>query len=572
MISSTSENSLGWKDFWANAMVEKFDHLVTDAGDSRSVILLLLDAVELGNSCIQISHDRVSALGGLVSDSPLKKAPFHFDGDLLYMDQHFQLETVLVENVRRIIEAESIQLDSGEFEYLLTDEHQKRSLQVVFKNNFNLITGGPGTGKTYTLARIIASLNKVCDNPRIAMAAPTGKAAQRMQEALQNAFSSEALNDGGFITDELKSLVPITIHRLLGIGMNGKAQFGADKKLPFDILVVDEVSMLDLKIAAQLFSAVASGTRVILLGDPKQLASVDVGGLLLDLKSSPLLKNNQVQLEKSVRFGDDTAIGRIAKFILRKSDQATDQATDQVVFDHFSDNSDHSVVEEFKKLFDGESAVLDMISANGDGGEVQAIRHGYMRYTNQIHSYLSGLCDHDELFTVFDQYRVLTATKHGKFGLNDMNTYISSHVAQVTGQDSREWYVGRPIMITENNYKLGLSNGDIGICLKHRENSGEFEVYFQSSNKWISTTRLPKSIQTAYAMTIHKSQGSEFGRVAVVLDDSEASSKVLSMELIYTAITRAKNEIYLLAGDQALLTALTVKTTRQSGLQKKLQA
>lgn len=572
MISSTSDVKPGWKEFWADSMVEKFTHLVGDANESKSVILKLLDAVEMGNSCIQLPQNSVQSLGGLVSVSPSKKAPFYFDGDLLYMDQHFQLETIVVENVRRIIEAESIVLDSAPFEHLLSDEHQKRSLQVVFKNNFNLITGGPGTGKTYTLARIIASLNKVCDSPRIAMAAPTGKAAQRMQEALQNAFSNEALIQNGLITEDLKNLVPITIHRLLGIGFNGQAQYGGDKKLPFDILVIDEVSMLDLRIAAQLFSAIGSGSRIILLGDPKQLASVDVGGVLLDLKSSSLLQTNQVQLEKSVRFGDDTAIGRIAKFILSESDQASDQVTDQAVFDHFSEDPDLPVVANFKQLFDGQSAVIDIIRSVNNGGEAQKIRDGYIRYITKVQSYQNDLCDQDELFSVFDEYRVLTATKHGKFGLRDMNDYISSHVAQITNQDHKGWYLGRPIMITENNYKLGLSNGDIGICVNHRENHGEFEVYFQSSKKWISTSRLPKSIQTAYVMTIHKSQGSEFGRVAVILDDSEASSKVLSMELIYTAITRAKNEIYLLCGDQALLTALTVKTTRQSGLQKKLKS
>lgn len=557
MISIANENKPGWKDFWANTMVEKFNHLVGDAENSKKIILDLLDAVEAGNSCIQVDESKARDLGGLLSETNLVKAPFHFDGDLLYMDHHFQLERSLAENVRRIINAKSVELDSAEFEHLLTDEHQKKSLQVVFKNNFNLITGGPGTGKTYTLARIIASLNKVCNNPRIAMAAPTGKAAQRMQEALQNAFSNESLVSNGLVTDKLKSLVPITIHRLLGIGFNGKSSFGKDKKLPIDILVVDEVSMLDLNIAAQLFSAVADGTRVILLGDPKQLASVDVGGILLDLKSSALLTNNQVQLMKSVRFGDDTSIGRIAKFILEKSDQATAQVSAQANFNGLVN------------LMDGESAVFDPIQASNTSTCLVKLRDGYQQYIQQIKNYRSGSSDHDQLVVSFDKYRILTATKHGEFGLKHLNSIITDHATQLTNQDG-EWYLGRPVMITQNNYKLGLSNGDIGICVNHRENKGEYEVYFQSSNKWISTTRLPKTIETAYVMTIHKSQGSEFSRVAVVLDDSEAASRVLSMELIYTAITRAKNEIHLVCGEQALKTSLSVKTTRQSGLQKKL--
>lgn len=557
MILSENENKPSWKDFWADSMVTKFHHLVTDSDTSKKVILNLLDSIEVGNSCIQVAASDVNALGGLASVSNLRKAPFYFDGDLLYMDQHFQLEASLAYNVRRIVNAPSIELDSAEFEHLLTDEHQKKSLQVAFKNNLTLITGGPGTGKTYTLARIIAGLNKVCNNPRIAMAAPTGKAAQRMQEALQSAFSNESLIKDGLVTENLKGLVPVTLHRLLGIGFSGKSTYSKDKKLPFDILVIDEVSMLDLNIASQFFNAVADGTRVILLGDPKQLASVDVGGVLLDLKTSALLENNQVQLVRSVRFGDDTAIGRMAKFILNKSDQDTDQDTDQ------------AAVHDFIKLIDGQSAEIDLIHASGNDDCVLKLRNGYDQYARQVKNYSLGVCGHDELVASFDKYRILTATKHGEFGLHHLNSIVSNYLSHSTNQDG-EWYLGRPVMITQNNYKLGLSNGDIGVCVHHRENKGEFEVYFQSSNKWISTTRLPKTIETAYVMTIHKSQGSEFSRVAVVLDDSDSASRILSMELIYTAITRAKHEIHLVCGQKALSKSLSVKTTRKSGLHKKL--
>lgn len=554
MNVTEQENKPGWKDFWANSMIQKFPHLVKHPEQSRQAICDLLDSVDLGNSCISMGAESIQALGGLVSNTELKKTPFFYDGELLYLDHHYQLEKKCAQNILRIINAQSASFDSTQFEDLLTDEHQKQSLQVAFKKNLTLITGGPGTGKTYTLARIIAGLNKAHGQARIAMAAPTGKAAQRMQEALHKAFSSEDLNEANLVTEELKALVPVTIHRLLGVGFDGKPEYGEGKKLPFDILVIDEVSMLDLSIAAHLFGAIADGSRVILLGDPNQLASVDVGGVLFDLKSSSLLKNNQVQLSKSVRFGDDSSIGRMAKFILNKTDQVSDQAC----------------VNEFVQLSNPED--INFITGNSNKGYLEGLCDGYAAYIQEVNNYKSGLCDHDELMFAFDRYRILTATKHGELGLNSINNYISEVVAQNTHQkaDRNEWYLGKPIMITQNNYKLGVSNGDIGICVNHRHNTGEFEVYFQSSNKWISTTRLPKSIQTGYVMTIHKSQGSEFHRVAVVLDGGDASAKILSQELIYTAITRAKNEIYILADKLALAKALSVKTTRKSGLQKKL--
>ena len=548
----------GWKNYWATAMVEKFNHLISNKSDAKELILQLLDSIELGNSCVSLTDQHAQRLGKLVSTDVVKKAPFHFDGELLYLDQHFQLERELASHVRRIIDAKTPALDYSEFDHLLSDPHQKKSLQVVFHNNLNLITGGPGTGKTYTLARIIASLNKVCSNPRIAMAAPTGKAAQRMQEALYNAFTNESLIENGLITDELKSIVPITIHRLLGIGLNGRSTFGQNKKLPYDVVVIDEVSMLDLKVAAQLFGSIQDGTRVILLGDPNQLASVEVGSVLNDLKTSVLLKDSQVQLQKSIRFNSDAVIGQVAEYILGQNNKSTIELNDQ------------TIVDTFKALMSGENAELIFIKSNKTRDYLTDLCLGYTSYMDEISKYTMGQTDHDSLMNVFDQYRILASTKHGDLGVKGINNFITNSIQQKFNLGGAEWYLGRPVMITQNNYKLGLSNGDIGICVNHRKNKGEFEVYFQSSNKWVSTSRLPKSIQTAYAMTIHKSQGSEFYKVAIVLDESEAALKVLSNELIYTGVTRGKKQLLLMCTELSLIKSVTGQTLRVSGLSKKL--
>ena len=170
----------------------------------------------------------------------------------------------------------------------------------------------------------------------------------------------------------------------------------------------------------------------------------------------------------------------------------------------------------------------------------------------------------------FDDYRILAAIRHGHFGLKQLNLQIEQRLLEQSKQIKQgEWYLGRPVMMTYNDYQLGLSNGDIGLCL-HRIQQGklQFEVYFPSLDKWVAATRLPKNIETAFALTIHKSQGSEFTHTAVVLD--RQAEKLLSKELIYTAITRAKKVVSLLVDADAFVHAMVTRTTRESGLSRKI--
>ena len=196
---------------------------------------------------------------------------------------------------------------------------------------------------------------------------------------------------------------------------------------------------------------------------------------------------------------------------------------------------------------------------------------GYQHYIEVLKSYLTA--DEPELWVpqvvkVFDDYRILAAIRHGALGLTQLNLQIEQRLLEALSlQMSKQgdWYVGRPVMMTYNDYQLGLSNGDIGICFKRsRDGQSQFEVYFPSLEKWVPATRLPKSIETAFVLTIHKSQGSEFTHTAVVLD--EMAQDLLSKELLYTAITRAKKVVSLLADPDALVQSLTVKTMRKSGV------
>ena len=201
---------------------------------------------------------------------------------------------------------------------------------------------------------------------------------------------------------------------------------------------------------------------------------------------------------------------------------------------------------------------------------------GYQRYLEALKTHLSAEDPEvsiPHVIQVFDDYRILTAIRHGAFGLKQLNQQMEQRLlhglSRYTAKQG-DWYVGRPVMMTYNDYQLGLSNGDIGICFKRqRQGQTQFEVYFPSLEKWVLATRLPKNIETAFALTIHKSQGSEFTHTAVVLDAQ--AQNLLSQELLYTAITRAKTVVSVLADPQALMQALSKRTTRVSGVLEKIK-
>ena len=555
--------SLDWKPIWANYLVNNISE--SNRSTAHDLIVQLLEANEKGDSCIEVSPDMVEPLEGLLSTEQLNK-PFIFDGVGLYLNRHYTLELVLAAQIKKLLSVPpTTTIDSSAYDHLLSDEHQVNALRIALSKNLSIITGGPGTGKTYTLARIITSLDNALKTPRIAMAAPTGKAAQRMQEALQGAFLDNSLIEQNLISENVKKIVPVTLHRLLGIGQTGQPLYNNQKKLPFDIIVIDEVSMLDLQLATMFFDAVPTHAKVILLGDANQLASVDVGYVLADLLNTNLLKENIVNLVKSRRFSDDAMIGKVAKYIQQ---------------DH-TGLAPTSLISEFEKIVPPsqiahivpESIGVDTVQMQYLENDkltshLEALYLGYSQFINSLLSYRTP-DQVSDVIAAFDQYRILTSTRHGGLGVNSINSYIENKInVQLFGRNKvSDWYLGRPVMITVNNYQLGLSNGDIGVCFNHRTESGQFEVYFPSSQKWISANRLPSTIETAFALTIHKSQGSEFNHVAVILDDG--TEKMLSQELIYTGITRAKKIVSILTTPQNLAKAITTKTKRQSGLVRK---
>ncbi|MCH7335466.1 exodeoxyribonuclease V subunit alpha [Acinetobacter sp. NIPH 2699] len=561
---------------WSNYLTHTPFSQSAQAVSASHILQQLIEASLQGDSCIATDSTQLEALGDLAVSSEIamtQVAPCVYDQQGLALYRYWHLEQRLADQICRLKRQTTQLIDISSYQALLNDPHQQAALKMVMQQWLSIITGGPGTGKTYTLARIIAALNQLIPDIRIAMAAPTGKAAQRMQEALQNSFNDPKLLESGLVTDELRHQSTQTLHRLLGMGHQQIPRFHAKRPLPYDVIVVDEASMLDLNLATLLFEAVPDACRIILLGDANQLASVDVGSVLADLQQVKALTDNRVQLKNSRRFSDKAKIGQLARFIQAQQDQ-NDQ--NQVLSKLELEIVKPSTLQAIALSDDMPDLIqLEYLPQQHDF-EVepyqQKLMYGFQGYVETLKGYLQSIEPEREIERViqsFDDYRILAAVRHGALGIEQLNRYAEHWLNQQLKQIAiGDWYVGRPVMMTYNDYQLGISNGDIGICFKHRSQSQQFEVFFPSLNKWIAAHRLPRNMQTAFALTIHKSQGSEFRHTAVVFD--QAAEKLLSQELIYTAITRAKKVVTLLADPNALLQALTIRTVRRSGLVQKI--
>ena len=542
-----------------------------------TLIQSVLAAMLQGNSCVPIQADTPQILANLaVSAEQVETgvAPFIYDSQHLYLYRYWKLEDGLARHVARLQQQVVPTVDAQAYATLLSDPHQQQALQMVCQHALNIITGGPGTGKTYTLARIIAVLNQSLPNLRIVMAAPTGKAAQRMKEALQKALNDEKLQP--LVTPALKQLNPVTLHRLLGLGHSARPRYHAEQPLPYDIIVVDEASMLDLNLASMLFAAVPSQARLILLGDANQLASVDVGAVLADLQQVQALQHNRVNLQTSRRFDGQALIGQMARFIQQPPESASTAALLQQFHQQVVEPTEIRAVPLKAQM--PNVLQLEYLSADLSNLETyyDKLMLGYQHYVEALKTHLTAEdpeASIQHVIQVFDDYRILAAIRHGALGLKQLNQQIEQRLLSALSRYTTkqgDWYVGRPVMMTYNDYQLGVSNGDIGICFKRqRQGQAQFEVYFPSLEKWVLATRLPKSIETAFALTIHKSQGSEFTHTAVVLDAQ--AQNLLSQELLYTAITRAKTVVSLLVDPQALIQALSKRTTRMSGVLEKIK-
>jgi exodeoxyribonuclease V alpha subunit len=433
----------------------------------------------------------------------------------------------------------------------MVPEGQKNAIFKAILNSFCIISGGPGTGKTSIVIKIIVLLLEQDPTLRIVLAAPTGKAATRLQESIRE--TRETLH----CSPVVKTAIPTetyTIHRLLGsLPYSPYFRHHAQNLLRYDVVIVDEASMIDLALMAKLAQAIPLTARWILLGDKDQLVSVEAGTVLGDIcaMATPLdhtetvtsrskLADSIVFLEKNYRFSEQSGIGQLAQWV--KQGQGN-LAIRLLKSGNYSDIQFHTLTD----------LTLPELS--------EQIKAGFADYLKQLKK-----SEPQEILAVFNQFRVLCALRQGQYGVVALNRMIENGLALKKNAHYR-WYHGQAIMITCNDYTLKLFNGDIGIILWNPPKYQELLAFFLSPDGQLRTfwpNRLPEH-ELAYAMTIHKSQGSEFKNVLILLP--QQSSPILTRELIYTAITRARQNASIWGQESVLKGAIQRKIQRTSGLQ-----
>jgi exodeoxyribonuclease V alpha subunit len=493
---------------------------------------------------------------GVVGE-PGDKKPLILDAmNRLYLYRYHQYETKLLNHLlfKSKSEISGLYL-SGLTQFMdrlfaNDSEHslQRQAVEIAIKKQLCIVSGGPGTGKTTVAAKIIAAVIHVSEStPLIHLTAPTGKAAQRLQESLNEV--KQTLDCPKEIIEAMPNEA-MTIHRLLKSKyLSPYFKHDHDNPLPSDMVIVDEASMIDLALMSKLVMALRKESRLIILGDKDQLASVDPGAILGDIcreSEHSSLKPCMVHLTKNYRFGESSGIYKAAVAV-----NAGDSNKLLNIIDNISSYSD--IAWKDYQDFSIKKALSENISRQSR----------YLNYQNNPRQALMAL----------NTFRVLCAVRKGPHGVEKINHTIAELMASKgLIQPTRRWYHGRPIMITKNDHGIGLYNGDIGLILKDRDDQNMLKAFFIGSDnniKKILPARLPEH-ETVFAMTVHKSQGSEFDHVLLVLP--EKPSKVLTRELIYTGITRSRKHIEIWGAKNTLMNAIAKKIYRQSGLADALMA
>ncbi|WP_396909456.1 exodeoxyribonuclease V subunit alpha [Mycolicibacterium sp.] len=474
-----------------------------------------------------------------VAASPLLGTPpvLRLFGDLLYLDRYWLEEQQVCDDVLTLVAAKpggSIPDVTRLFPPGF--EEQRAAAKVALSQGLTVLTGGPGTGKTTTVARLLALLAEqaaLAGHPplRIALAAPTGKAAARLQEAVQLEVDRLDAVD----RDRISGLQATTLHRLLGSRPDTSSRFRHHRgnRLPHDVIVVDETSMVSLTMMARLLEAVRPQTRLLLVGDPDQLASVEAGAVLADLVDG-LGSRGVAALQTSHRFGE--SIGALAAAI-RAGDA---------------------------------SGAVEVLAAGGEHVEwVSSQADERLREVLVPHALAlrqaAVLGDAGTALDILDEHRLLCAHRRGPFGVAQWNRQVQRWLAEATGEPTwASWYVGRPILVTANDYGLKLYNGDTGVTVASPD--GLRAVVGGSG--MFATGRLTE-VETMHAMTIHKSQGSQADEVTVLLPPED--SRLLTRELFYTAVTRAKTRVRVVGSEAEIRAAIARQAVRATGLRKRLK-
>ena len=526
--------------------------------------------------------------------------PLRLLNNAFYLARYYEYEAGLA-SAFKALNGKKISVNFEQLSALLThffgiDEDinwQKVACAMAASNRFCVITGGPGTGKTTTVTKLLAVLQSLYSSAplNICLVAPTGKAAARLTESMIGA--KKKLLDNKLIDHSLSQLLPEqaqTIHRLLGVVPNTHHfRHNEHNPLHLDLLVVDEASMIDLPLLSKLVKALPEHARLVLLGDKDQLASVDTGNVLGDLCAHLSLGSDPNYSEYCVKQLNQLCFNDEEKLFAKVNDF---ELSDNIAFLQHSHR------------FNAQSGIGQLAKAvnNNDVKQLEnTIAAGYQdlelydfsndayhalidRAASHYQAYLSFIQqtpllreqDVQTVHTQFNQYQLLAATKEGPYGINALNQRIEQKLHQCGFIDlSQKLYVGLPIMISQNDYQLNLFNGDIGILLNYQSRSdtkAQLKAVFvddQGNVRDFHPNRLPK-YEKVFAMTIHKSQGSEFAHTAMLLPPLQRAHSGINRQLVYTGITRAKHRFELVAQFSVLKQAMSRQINRCSGLRQRL--
>jgi exodeoxyribonuclease V alpha subunit len=574
------EGEISWLSYYFADFIRARDGAAIDSPLALGAALVS-EANLAGNVCVELEHFNGRPLfSGSRTDDPRiphglppaewsaalagsscvgeggQSTPLIIEARRLYLNRYWYYEHCVAQKILAMLARDSVN-HAGSIEAAITvlfagepdaDPDQASAVRTAASRAFSVISGGPGSGKTSTVIRILAVL--LAQNPdyRIALAAPTGKAAARMMDSIRQRLQSLQIDS------TIKAALPVearTIHRLLGYRHHGFG-YDAGRRLPVDCVVIDEASMIDLKLMYQLLEALPDHAQLILLGDRDQLASVAAGNVLGDITGhghrgetfGQAIAAATSLLRSSYRFGRDSAIGELARQV-RLGDA-------------------NSAIDLLRTTSPGLRWFAD--TAPADGAE-------------QIHAdALAWLSDaYQPIFTsdtvaqaldAYEQTRLLCATNRGPFGVDTLNAQLSTVLLARNHQPQAELFAGLPIMITRNFQELGLFNGDVGMLWSFES---ELRACFRGVDDAIrdfAINRLPE-FRPAWASTVHKSQGSEFDSVLLLLP-ADPQAEVLTRELLYTGITRARREFLLHAPDAVVIQAISRLTRRHSGLASKL--
>ncbi len=468
-----------------------------------------------------------------------------YDNRLLYLDRYWREEKQVCDDLVALL-ASKPAADAPALTRLFpaSYEEQRQAAEIAVRQSVTVVTGGPGTGKTTTVARLLALMAEQAQlagaaRPRIALAAPTGKAAARLQEAVLHEIARLDVVD----RVRLGELRATTLHRLLGSRPDSSSRFRHNRgnRLPHEVIVVDETSMVSLTMMARLLEAVRPEARLILVGDADQLASVEAGAVLADLVEGLATRADVrvAALRTSHRFGE--AIGVLAEAIrLGDADRALG-------------------------LLRSGDEHIEFIEADDGADRLRSIVVPHALQLRQA----AVLGAADQALTTLDQHRLLCAHREGPYGVRRWNRQVEQWLSDETGQPPwSEWYAGRPLLATANDYGLRVFNGDTGVAVA-RPDGLRAVIATASGPLDFATSRL-SDIETMHAMTIHKSQGSQADEVTVLLPSED--SRLLTRELLYTAVTRAERKVRLVGSDASVRAALARRAIRATGLRHRLQS